>query len=498
MSKQQFISGVFKIHNPSRKRRQVLNHVFVEYTQAMSDLLDWSKDNLETIKDKGLYRLIDKETGEIKVEKFTDKSIARVLPRPSELKADMASCLKESLVKNVSAMLSSYLELDSGDKQEAGFPLCRDPSTQAWPNALSELCLVGNDLEAENEAIAKMMKLSRSNVMPVYFSRSRDFAILVDIDNDRFFLWTKLLANDSTLAEKINITQGNLVDINTDKTFTYRGKTSIMFPLEIGIRNGDWHWQYEKFIKPVMDGHAFIKSGRLIKHEDDYFFHVSIGFDVPDVYEPETYLGIDRGVLHSVAYGLIDKNGAIIEMGHSDDPIREIRNRAGRRIQDKQRRGRGISRKDYKQKELDGILHRLVNEIIDIALDHRAMIVMEDLNLRTTGRFYKSAYQKIFRFLEYKCKWYGVPIYQRKNEHGQKKPGVWAAYSSKICIHCGEEVERDDRAVFCPACGKQEHSDDAAGINIARRALYRAKDWGGGNGKPGDWRAFHRSFANGH
>lgn len=499
MAKDPFISVIFKLHNPSARRRRILDYVLTEYSNAMIPLLDWAKNNLEEIKANGKYRLIDKETGEVKLEKYTDKSIASVLPKASSINADIASCLKESLVRDVAANLASHLELDSGEKQEAGFPVSRDPSPEAWPNALVEFCEVGCDLEAEDEARARLQKLVKSNVMPVYYSRSRDFAILHDLGYNRFFLWLKLLAEDSGLAEKVHTKYGNLVDIRTGEQKIYEGKISLLFPIELGRKNGIWGWQYEKFIKPIWTGEAFIKSGRLCRRNGEYFFHVSVGFEAPAVYEPETYLGIDRGVLHSLAYGLVDKQGRIIEMGHSNDPFREIRIRAGKRVQHRQKRGLKITKEDYKQRELDGILHRLVNEVIQIALEHKAMIVLEDLNLKTRGRFYRSAYEKMFKFLEYKCKMQGVPIYQRKNQQGKLKPGVWAAYSSQLCIYCAylnRGRKRDGSPFECPGCGSIYHSDEGAGVNIARRALYRAKDWGGGNGKPGDWRAFHRSFAN--
>ncbi len=499
----QFISGVFKIHNPTGRRRAVLDHVFEQYTSAMIDLLDQAKKNLGEIREQGKYRLIDKETGEVKSEKYTEKSISQALPKPSRIEADMASCLKEALVKNVASMLASYLELDEGDKQEAGFPVSRDPSPQAWPNALAEFASAGCDLEAENETRAKLMKISRGNVMPVHFSRSRDFAILADKNHERFFLWLKLLPANSNLAQKIVINGDNLMTVGqcnklqAGEIFNYQGKSGLLFPIQLGRRHNNWHWQYKRFIKPTLEKKANIKAAKLVKENGDYFLHVSFGFEVPKVYKPAAYLGIDRGVLFSMAYGLVDENGSIIEMGHKDDPFREIRIRAAKRVQQRQKRGLRITKKDYKQRELDGILHRLVNEMLDLAVKHKAMIVFEDLNIRNFGKFYKSAYEKMYKFTEYKAAWQGAPIYSRRGEDGKKKPGVWAAYSSIICIHCGEDVARDDRVVACANCGAVEHSDDAAGVNIARRALYRAKDWSGGNGKTGDYRAFHRSFANG-
>lgn len=498
-----YLAGVFKLHNLSVRRKRILDHVLNQYTLAVDDLLKYAKDNLDIIKHDGLYHAIDKETGEIKSEKYTEKSIAPLLPSPTTIDADIASCIKEAMVKNVASILASHLELNRQDIQEAGFPACRDPYPEAWPNALDELIKVGNDLPAENAARDKVLIVAKGSYMPVYFSRSRDFAILTNIDHTRFFIWLKLLAANSSLAEPIRVNGNNLICISRcnklkpGDIFSYQGKSGLLFPIQMGQRHDNWYWQYERFIKPLLIGDAVVKAAKLVKKCGDYFLHVSIGFEVPSRYVHETYLGIDRGVMFCTAYGIIDKKGSIINMGHSQDPFREIRIRAGKRIQDKQKRGLRITKKDYKQRELDGILHRLVNDLLDKAVEHRSMVVMEDLNIRNVGKFYKSAYEKLADILEYKAEFRGVPIYRRRNDQGEYVPGIWPAYTSQLSICCGELSERSkDRSTLTCACGKAYHADESAGVNIARRAMYRAKDWGGGKGKKGDYFAFHRSFAN--
>lgn len=499
-----FISAVFKLHNPSARRREVLDYVLTNYTIAMDNLLEWSRDNLETILVQGTYRLIDQETGEVKSEKYTEKSISQILPSPSSFNTGIASCLKEAMVKNTASMLASYLELNRQKIQVAGFPLCRDPDPAAWPNALSELCSIGNDLDAEKKAVAKMMTVAKGEYMPVNISRSRDFAILTDKDRSKFFVWLKLLGKNSELITQNKVNGDNLIIIagankETGQAFSYSGKGAMLFPIEVGKRQDKWAWQYKKFIEPLLSGDASIKAAKLVKKGEGYFLHVSVGFEKPETYEPETYLGIDRGMTYTAAYGLVDKDGRIIEMAHHEDPLQQIRSRAAKRVQRRQQKGLRITRKDYKQRELDGIIHRLVNDILDKAIEHKAMIVMEDLNIRNVGKFTKSVYSKVASFLEYKAAAKGVPIYKRRNESGKYAPGVWAAYTSMLCIRCGEKVERsrDRLTVTCLSCGKVEHADEAAGVNIARRALYRAKDWGGSRGQKGDYFAFHKSFANG-
>ncbi|MCK4960807.1 MAG: transposase, partial [Planctomycetes bacterium] len=159
---------------------------------------------------------------------------------------------------------------------------------------------------------------------------------------------------------------------------------------------------------------------------------------------------------------------------------------ASKRVQGKQQKGLEVTLRDYHRQEQEAIIHGLINDIIDLAKEHKAMIVTEDLDIRIRGKFYRSAWKKMYKFLEYKCRLAGVPLW---------RGGIWAAYSSQICIYCGElnkDRRRDGSPFMCPSCGAVYHSDEGAGVNIARRVLYRKVDWEG----KGGYRAFHRSFVN--
>lgn len=469
----QFITGVFKLHNPSPWRRRVLDHTFEQYTLAMTDLLAWCEDNLDVIRRDGMYE---------KRDSYTGRSIAGLLPN-NEISYELAGCIKEALVDDVAASIASFLELENTG-EATGFPTSRDPSPQGYPNALVNLAKVGNDQQAEDKAIARLMKRAKVSVMPVHYKRSRDFAILADTQQDRFFAVLSLLPGHHELGRRMGADEGNLVDIQTGEVFSYNGSSKILLPIELGIRQDSWHWQYERFILPVMSGRASIKTAELVRKENsrknEYFLHVSFEFECSEPYEPQAYLGIDRGILFTMAYGVVDLDGKIIEMGHEDDGLRKIQLQAGKHVQELQRRGRRMTIKHYRGQQRDEILHKLVNRILDLAEQYQAAIVLEDLNIQIRGKYIKSSWKKIEKFLDYKSVLRGVPVYGN----------VFAAKSSMICIHCGELVERDDRIVTCHSCGAVEHSDEAAGVNIARRTMYRKKDWEGG------YREFHRSFAN--
>jgi len=478
----QFLTCVFKLHNPSAWRRKVLDHVFEQYTLAKTDLLKWCKLNLGAIQGQGKYEY--KRNGKDK-SKYTSMSIASCLPKTGGLNVDIASCLKESLIQEVAAGMASYLELE-GQEGETGFPTSRDPSPEGWPNALDDLQVVGGSPDDEERAKANLLRQAKSSVVPIPFVRSRDFAILYDVQQDRFFVALKMLPSGHCLGRPLG-QQGNLLNLNDDMgPFAARSRIMILVPLEVGRRNGGWHWQYENFLLPTIAGKASIQSAKLMRRENggahDYFLHVSFAFDCPDLYKPEAYLGIDKGVLYTMAYGVVDLEGNVIEMGHYDDGLRSLQIATRRRIQKRQQQGQRVTIRDYRGRTHDGILHQLANRIVEKAANHKAQLVVESLNVGVRGGFVTSSWRKLDKILQYKCKLAGVPF----------GVGVSAAYSSIICIHCGELVERNDRVVTCRRCGAVEHSDDAASVNIARRAMYRKKDWE----KKGGYRAFHRSFSN--
>lgn len=474
--KTQFLTCAFKLHNPSGWRRVVLDHVFTEYTLAMRDLLAWCLEDKEGIRGAGKHA---------EREKWTADTVVKALPGCGDLQIQISSALKQALLGNVAAMLASYYSLDTIEGLETGFPAARDPSPEGLMWAEYELALVGAGLEDYEQAKGNVTRRARGNVMPVHIVRSDDVRILADAKRERYFAWIKALPAGHALGRKTLIQDDNLIDINTGEVFAYRGTSAILVPIEIGKRNGEWHWQYRNFILPVLCGEAAIKAAKLIrknspdgKHE--YFLSVSFEFACPEPYEVQSYLGIDRGILYTMAHAVVDKAGAIILKGHQEDGIRSLQLIAGKRIQSKQQKGRAVNALDYRRKQQEEMMHKLVNHIIKIAKEHRAGVIIEDLSIQVRGKFVRSAWSKLEFILAYKCRLTGVPFLG----------GVFAAKTSQICIHCGEIVERNDRVLTCRFCGAVEHSDDAAAVNIARRAMYRKKDWE----KRGGYREFHRSF----
>lgn len=463
-----YLTCVLKLHNPSSRKCSVLDHALTEYTIGYQQLLHWARDHEEELRENGTYN-----------DKINTRAIYHLLPSPD---VHLHSSIKGSLRQDVAANLVSYFEL-SALSDDVGFPIARSPYPDAYDNALDDFILVGSDLDDYNQSRDQLSVIARGQYMPVLFAgadgatRSRYFSLLGRTDKYGLYAVLYLLPQNHELCQSVNAQQGNLYRLDTGDVFTSRSKGAIIVPLEIGA-NG---WQFDKFLEPSMNGPVRTKTATLVKRDDEYFLHVAFEFPEEKQYQPCAYVGIDKGILFTAAYALVDDTGAVKEMGHFDDELRDLQIRHGKQREKLMRDGQTVTRTHYKRQAYDAILHGLANELIALAEQHQAGIVVEDLNIQVRGSRVVSRFRKLDKFLEYKCKLAGVPFRR-----------VFAAYSSMICHQCGGDVERNDRHVVCTECGYEGHSDDNAAVNIARRALYRKKDWIGG------YREFHRNFMHIH
>ena len=171
-------------------------------------------------------------------------------------------------------------------------------------------------------------------------------------------------------------------------------------------------------------------------------------------------------------------------MGSLGQELRGLQIALGRYRQARQQAGRRARAADWQRRHQEELLHQVANELVRLAQEAKALVVLENLDLQTGGAFVRSLYAKLKRILDYKLPQAGL-LPPRE---------VFAAYSSQICSRCGEDGARGDpdREHFrCEHCGATMDADENAGVNIARRALYRKAKWE----RRGGYRAFHRSFA---
>ena len=193
-------------------------------------------------------------------------------------------------------------------------------------------------------------------------------------------------------------------------------------------------------------------------------------------------LGIDRGEKHLAYYSVIDQKGKIVDHG-SFNAINGV-NYAD--VLDKKAGERDAARRDWKDVEQikdtkRGYVSLVVREIVNLAIEHNAIIVLEDLNMRfkqIRGGIEKSIYQQLEKQLIDKLSFLvskqetdatkcGHPLraYQLASpfssfrEMGKQTGIVFyaaAGYTSRTCPQCGyrrnvrfqyENIEQAERVL---------------------------------------------------
>lgn len=464
----QYLTCAFKLHNPSAHKRVVLDYAFTEYTNEYGRLLDWARENEAHLETNGKRR-----------DKYQGDGVRALMPKQSDIKTPIHGSLKDALLGDVAGNLASYLALKEGGFKPS-FPVGRNTTPNALQIAEADFaaCLDTDDFAYLQVAL---MRQTHGAYMPMEFSRAdgatqaRNFSLLTRPDRDGLFAVLYLLPAKHALCKPVGPLRDTLVRADTGEVFKANPTVAILVPLELGS-NG---WQFNKFIDAAHKGYASVKSAHLVKEENDYYLHVAFEFETQPAYEAQAYLGIDKGILFSAAYSVVDLTGRVITMGHLDDELRSLQIKHGQERERRQRDGKVVTKRHFKTQAYDNILYSLANQLIDLAVQHQAQIVLEDLNIQVKGGRVVSRFRKLDHILTYKSALAGCP----------KPRQIWAANSSLICSVCGCKGIRNDRDFRCPECSYRGHSDDNAAVNIARRALYRKADW------PDYW-TFHRSFAN--
>jgi IS605 OrfB family transposase len=443
-------TAVFRLHNPSGSKRQVLDLAFARYGEAYNLALDkarpltaeWLAAARRGDRPPSLYR--------------ASSQMRPLLPSGQELA--LPSSLRDGLLLDVAGNLLSYCELrrrwERGEaaREPMGEPRYPHPVYGFRPDAyyrtLAEaVSWTGGHFDFADFQ-ARLTREAQQVVRPLFFARARDFGLQL-LDRDRW-------------GATLNLQPKGYAP------------TRLRFPLAFG----EWH-EREYLQKGTP------RCARLCRRRDHYFLHVSFEFTIQAMArgEEQAYLGIDRGVTKQAAFALVDPQGRLLRAGALGRELRPLQVALGRYRQAQQKAGRRVRARSWQRRHQEELLHQIANAIVHLAAEHSALVVIEDLTLQTAGRFVRSQYAKLANILSYKLLQAGL-LPPRE---------VFAAHSSTICSRCGEFGERSqhDRERFqCPACGAHLDADENAALNIARRALYRKSHWL----RRGGYQAFHRSF----
>jgi len=440
-------TAIFKLYNPSASKRRILDLAFARYGEAYNLLLEKCKPIteswLETARGgerlPSLYRAA--------------QQIYPLCPEAKDL--TLPGSLRDGLITDVAGNLLSYCQLaldwkpDEHKDKRAGEPRYPAPDYGFRPDAYYETLAEAAAWVGEHPDFldfqARLTREAMEAVRPLHFCRLRDFS-LERLEKERWGVTLNLQPRGHT-------------------------PTRLRFPLAFG------EWHEEEYLKKGRP-----RCAHLCRREREYFLHVSFEFPV-EVMQPgeeQSYLGIDRGITKQAAYALVDLRGQVIQTGALGRELRGVQITLGRYLQAKQKAGRRVSAREWQRRHQEEMLHQIANALVELASKNRALVVMENLNLRNASRFVRSQYAKFAKILDYKLNLAGLSSAKQ----------VFAALSSKICYNCGEEGQREDEFFCCLKCQRRLDADENAAVNIARRALYRKSEWE----RRGGYQAFHRSF----
>lgn len=280
------------------------------------------------------------------------------------------------------------------------------------------------------------------------------------------------------------------------------------FPIKL---NG----QAELFFRPKTEidklGIKIDKSGKKVVNrkrysEDKIFFHcpVTLNRETGSIFRFNNHInnflagnkdiniiGIDRGEKHLAYYSVIDQNGKKID-GGSFNTVNGIEYASKL---EKKANERESARRDWQAVEgikdmKKGYISQIVRELADLAINHNAIIVLEDLNMRFKqirgGLKEKSIYQQLEKALIDK-----LSFLVDKGERNPEKAGhLLRAYQLCAPFESFKDMGKQTGILFytqasytsktCPECGFRKNNNKfyfEGNIEKAKDALKKLKSF---------------------
>ncbi|MDS0294946.1 RNA-guided endonuclease InsQ/TnpB family protein [Halogeometricum luteum] len=228
--------------------------------------------------------------------------------------------------------------------------------------------------------------------------------------------------------------------------------------------------------KYVSDDDFEFRMGHLQHRDGDWYLHASMRkVEADETPDPDTkhrtVLGVDLGV-NNIAVASTGRFWSADEFNHWR---REYEKRRGSLQQCGSRHAhenvQSIGRKEDGRFEQD--LHTIANELLEEAIEYGCShIVFEDLthireNIPDATWQHVWAFRRLYEYVEYKAKEYGLSVEQVPPEN-----------TSKRCSTCGctHDDNRNGESFECQKCGYENHADYNASKNIGFRYLRRRQN----------------------
>lgn len=365
----QFLTVKFKLHNPSQRKRVVMDYAMRQAHLAFDKVLRTVRDDVEAI-----VAISDKKERKTLRSALTKRMQDIMRPLP------MGSGPKQAVIVDAGAQIDSYIALRDADKGDVltGYPAAArldQTEDEAYAIALDKL-ITSTTKQDEDEARDEMARARHAGTarpLGIYKNRVDDGMLILSDDNDRLFAYINLISSKSRYAHRVDMT--GLIDTRTGEVMMKNAKPAqgVLVPLQSSV------WHQRKFLE-----NATLQSGKLIKEGDEYFIACSFKFSAPPRPDPVNYLGVDRGIEMLAAWSVINPDSQVIARGsHDGAGLRAVQRQAERDQADTQRKGKVYS-KHTRLAAADIEVHACANAIVAAAIEHNARVVFEDLSAINT------------------------------------------------------------------------------------------------------------------
>ena len=344
---------------------------------------------------------------------------------------------KESSIKN-SNIKNQYLKLIDKDIMDKVNSFNVEPFKDSLRiDVAKQLAIMEGNLKNKYSNMTKNKVLKIKN-RPIYFCRfsnNREFTLLKDLENERYYV--KIHLFNRKLSIKKNIEEFKVLQYITsndeflkmvDSKITYE-----IFPLRLG------KWQ-EEHLNDIENGKGVPKSGYLIKKGENFYININIWYEEPKKSNYTNFLGVCRGIKDQLCYSICDDCGETIKSGKiNKDNVN------------------GINK-----------IHALSNEIMNLAKEFKCKIILCNLvksndrlkNNDFTVPLSVGQYNMICDKITYKCNFEGVnePVKVSANSIFFRCP---------VCDTCKISNRFEKDSFHCVVCGFWGNIEEVGPMNLS-------------------------------
>ena len=429
-----------KLHKPSKAKCAIIDEALRSYSFALQYLLDSTHSRIRRIRNEvekaGSYRMR-------RVAGFIDKQELQ------ELNKFGVEPFKDSLKLDYASWVIGYLTMTKR-QDKAGYPLLT-LNSEELDNAVFDAIQKFNDGKIGRRRLEIILQRiypkheTRKSMLFGRYAKTRDYCLLYDNDNDRYY------AKMYLMNVKSKNRRGGLQRGDTQLQYIAKGDAEylprdnkqeryIVVPLETG------KWQ-RKMLRHCREHPEMLKTARLMKKGKDYYLIVNVKCCAEQRIKTETNMGVCRSLKGHVRYSIA------LDAPFSGKLLYPTESRL-----DKQ------------------TIHALANDICALAVRHKAQVVAYKLGEKADGIAYDNKlpmlttgeYNKIISMASYRLELAGLPAPIMVSPRG-------VFYT---CPECGKHSLKNrisEKEFLCISCGYYGCIEEVGSQNLSNILHYYGK-----------------------